>query len=430
MSRLRSLASLAALGLATTACASGEGGRPIDWQVTRDTVGDTIIVRTEAGSVWGAAELVEEIRIGQFDGPDEYTFGEVAAIATGADGTLYVLDQQPPSLRAYSPDGTFLRQLAGEGEGPGELKQPDSGLAVLSDGRILVRDPATARISVFGADGEYETEWRIRGSSFTSTPLYIDRSGNAYVQLFEFRLEGPRFSFVRYSPDGEPGDTIHVPRGEDAPQLIARREGPDGRSQSSTSVPFWPDLATTLSLDGEMVVGSSDTYSIDVPQGGMVLRIQRAFDPVPVLGPERDNRRERTIHNMRRTEPGWSWDGPPIPDTKPAFRSISFDMDGRLWVSLHSRAEPIPDKDIEWPAPDDEAAPPPIRWREPTRLDVFDTDGSYLGQLAAPQGFGMYPRPAITGDRVWALVRDELEVPYLVRYRIVSEGPRPEEPRR
>ncbi len=422
---LRALASFAALGGGLAACAPDEHARGFDWQVTRDTVGDTILVRTEAGSAWGDARLVEEARIGQFDGPDEYTFGRVAAIATAPDGTLYVLDQQPPTLRAYSPTGTFLRQLAGEGEGPGELKQPDSGLAILPDGRILVRDPASARISVFGADGRYETEWRIRGSSFTSTPLYTDRDGNAYVQLFEFEAEGPRFWFVRYGVDGEPGDTLSVPRGEDAPQLIARREGPDGRSQSSTSVPFWPGLATTLSPEGQMVVGHSATYSIDIPRGGKVLRVQRAFDPVPVLGPERDNQRERTVRNMRRTEPGWSWNGPPIPDTKPAFRSLMFDMDGRLWASLYSEAEPIPDEEVEWPDPGDDDALPPIRWREPTRFDVFDVDGSYLGQLTAPRGFTTYPRPAITGNRVWAVVRDELEVPYLVRYRIVPEEPRP-----
>ena len=94
-------------------------------------------------------------------------------------------------------------------------------------------------------------------------------------------------------------------------------------------------------------------------------------------------------------------------------------------MSLHSRAEPIPEDEIEWPDPDDDDAPPPIQWREPTRLDVFDVDGSYLGRLSAPRGFGMYPRPAITGDRIWGVVRDELEVPYLVRYRIVPEEARP-----
>lgn len=414
------------------ACAGGDGGDSMAWQATRDTVGDTIIVRTTAGSVWGDAQLVEEVRIGQLDGPDEYTFGSIVAMTTGPDGTLYVLDQQVPALRTYAADGTYLGDLGREGEGPGELKQPDSGLAALDDGRVLVRDPGNARITVFGADGEHETEWRIRGSSFTSTPLYVDDEGRVYVQLFEFGEDGPKFSFVRHTPDGVPVDTIPVPRTDDAPRLTAVRETDGGTSRSTRSVPFWPTLSTELSKTGEFVVGDPAAYSIDVPRADGVLRIQRAYEPVAVDPGERDNTRERVVHNMRRTEPGWDWDGPAIPDAKPAFRNLMVDDDGRIWTHLYTAAEPIPAEEIEEPGPRatgagqqgaDEA--PPLRWREPVRFDVFDRDGTYLGQLEAPRGFQTYPRPTIAGDTVWAVVEDELDVPYVVRFRIVPEPARP-----
>jgi len=430
MQQIRSASSggrvLATTFLVSLAACSSEGASErVAWTVARDTVGDTIIVRTTAGSVWGDARLVEEVRIGRFDGPDEYTFGQVAALATGHDGMLYVLDQQVPALRAYAPDGTYLRDLGRGGEGPGELKQVDAGLAVLDDGRVLVRDPGNARITVFGPEGEYETEWRIRGSSYTSTPLYIDRDENAYVQLFEFTDEGPQFWFVRYSRDGVPGDTIPVPRVDPAPQLIAEHRTEDGTNRSSTSVPFWPGRAAVLSRDGEFVFGNTGTYSIDVPRpGGGILRIQRAFEPVPVLPAERDNVRERLIHNMRQTEPGWRWSGPAIPLTKPAFQTFMVDADGRIWTRLYSEAERIPDEEIERPEPGTDE-PPPLRWREPIRFDVFDTDGSYLGRLDAPNGFATYPQPAIEGDRVWAVVRDELDVSYVVGFRIVPQADRP-----
>jgi len=254
--------------------------------------------------------------------------------------------------------------------------------------------------------------------------LYVDRAGNVYVQLFEFGEDGPKFSFVRYGPDGVPGDTIQVPAQPDVPMLLAVHQGPDGSSRSSTNVPYWPEQATTLSRDGEFVIGNSASYSIDIPRAGGVLRVQRAIEPVPVLPGEKANRRERTIHNMRQTEPGWDWDGPDIPDTKPAFQQLMIDDDGRLWVYLHSRGEPIPEEEIEEPDPGSDEGPP-ARWREPVRLDVFEEDGTYLSQLEAPQGFGFYPRPAIDGDRVWAVVRDELDVQYLVRLRIVPEPARP-----
>ena len=407
-----------------TACGGDGGGDAVAWEATRDTVGDTIIVRTVSGSVWGDARLVEEVRIGQLDGPDEYTFGEVNALATGPDGTLYVLDRQVPALRTYAPDGSYLGDLGREGEGPGEIKNPDSGLAVLADGRVLLRDPGNARITVFGPEGEYETEWRIRGSSFTSTPLYIDDRERAYVQLFQFTDEGAHFSFVRYGPDGVAGDTIEVPRTEDAPRLTAVREGDGGTSRSTRSVPFWPMLTTELSRSGEFLIGDPAAYSIDVPHPGGVLRIQRAYQPVPVGAGEKANTRERVTHNMRQTDPGWDWDGPAIPDVKPAFRSVMVDADGRIWVDLYAPAEPIPAEEIVEPEPGADEAPP-ARWREPTRFDVFEPDGTYLGRIEAPRGFQTYPRAAIEGDRVWAVVRDELDVPYLVRFRIEPEPARP-----
>lgn len=404
--------------LALGACTAEGVRHPTALEVVRDTVGDTIVVRTISGSAWGGARLIEEVRIGQLDGPDEYTFGQIEAIDTGPDGTLYVLDGHGPFVRAYAPDGTYLRDLGRSGEGPGEINHAD-GLAALADGRVLVRDPGNARITVFGPDGDHETEWRIRGSRFTSTPLYVDRAGNVYVFLFEFTDEGARFSFVRYAPDGQPGDTLPYPEAERGPRLTAEFNDDGGTSRSTTSVPFWPEPVATLSLDGRFVIGDPARYSIDVPREAGVLRIQRAFEPVPVSSGESANRRARIVHRMRQTEPGWDWDGPAIPAAKPAFRDLMMDKDGRLWVHLYAPAERIPSDEIERADPGSNAAPP-VEWREPVRFDVFDVDGSYQGQLEAPRGFAPSPPPAIEGDRVWAVVRDELDVPYVVRFRIAS----------
>ncbi|MDE2679029.1 MAG: hypothetical protein OXI76_14110 [Gemmatimonadota bacterium] len=47
-----------------------------------ETRGDTTVVRTLSGSVWGAeANLVAEFAIGELDGPDEYLFGSIGSFA-------------------------------------------------------------------------------------------------------------------------------------------------------------------------------------------------------------------------------------------------------------------------------------------------------------------------------------------------------------
>ncbi|MFQ5679509.1 MAG: hypothetical protein ACE5HP_08615 [Gemmatimonadota bacterium] len=103
------LAEVLAAGAFLAACGGGDDSGGETLRVVRDTVGDTAIVRTLAGSAWGEdALLVEEFRIGQLEGPDEYTFGSIQGFTVGPDGSLYVVDGQPPALRKYAPDGTYL----------------------------------------------------------------------------------------------------------------------------------------------------------------------------------------------------------------------------------------------------------------------------------------------------------------------------------
>ncbi|NIM51399.1 MAG: hypothetical protein GTO22_19480, partial [Gemmatimonadales bacterium] len=57
-----------------------------------DTVGDTVTVRTVAGSMWGdTASLEPEVSIGMVEGPEEYLIGDPRALAVGWDGVIYLL---------------------------------------------------------------------------------------------------------------------------------------------------------------------------------------------------------------------------------------------------------------------------------------------------------------------------------------------------
>ena len=101
---------------------------------------------------WGNATVVEELSIGVEYGADEYMFGRVQSVAVAADDTIYVSEGQVPIVRIYEGDGTFVGNIGGRGEGPGEYVSAP-GLAVLPDGRLVTRD--SSRVSVFSRDGEY-----------------------------------------------------------------------------------------------------------------------------------------------------------------------------------------------------------------------------------------------------------------------------------
>ena len=85
--------------------------------------------------------------IGEFEGPEEYLFGAVAAIAVDGDQNVFVLDWQAQEIRQYDAFGDYVGRLARRGEGPGELSLADA-MAFLPDGRLVVPDQRNGRINL------------------------------------------------------------------------------------------------------------------------------------------------------------------------------------------------------------------------------------------------------------------------------------------
>lgn len=70
-------------------------------------------------------DLVEQWRRGG-DDDDEVMFGVPEAATIADDGTIYVMDTQLATAHVFGPDGEFLGNVGREGEGPGELREPNA----------------------------------------------------------------------------------------------------------------------------------------------------------------------------------------------------------------------------------------------------------------------------------------------------------------
>lgn len=397
------IAGAAALNVA---CASGEAGAAA-WKVVRDTIGDTIVVRTMSGSVGAARhELVPELSIGMFEGPDEYILGGVGAIAVSPDGDIYVYDFQVPIIRRYDRTGRYVRQVGRGGEGPGEYRQL-VGMEVLPDGRLVTWDPRLGRVSVFANDS-VERTWQAQGGMFSSRALTVDTAGHV-VLLISLR-SGPddpfRRAFVRYDLNGSLIDSVvHPTWGFTMPSVSAT--GATGGSVVY-SVPFSPSATNEWSPLGYLVSGVSDRYALTlIGASERPLRIERDVPPVAVAPEERAQMRDRIAQSMRRTDPSWRWSGADVPDTKPAYRSVMTGRGGRLWILPSRAAEPVEAEDRD--------GNPVTRWVEPSVWDVFESDGRYLGEVSEPDRTDLR---VVHGDVVWGVQRDSLDVQRVVRFRI------------
>lgn len=212
--------------------------------------------------------------------------------------------------------------------------------------------------------------------------------------------ETPTDAILLLGTDGSIADTLLAfPSGE-----FFR---PDGFNWYAAE-PTW-----RLADDGLLVFGTSDEYRIGFYAGG---QLQRIITKPSERRPVTDRDIDAILREMERR-----WDeGGASPDLRarmrarfhfadfiPAFQALAVGPMGTIWVQPVKPASDLSLAELrvyhENPSPD---------W------DVFDSEGRFLGVVTMPSRF----EPMVfRGDRIYGRWRDELDLPYAVRFRIASD---------
>ena len=98
----------------------GEGTPDSSRLASSRQLGDTTFVFSTS-ALRGTGSLREVSRIGMIDGPPEYLLSRWPVFTVGPDGSLFVADAAS-DLRYYDADGTYVRTIARQGQGPGEVR--------------------------------------------------------------------------------------------------------------------------------------------------------------------------------------------------------------------------------------------------------------------------------------------------------------------
>jgi hypothetical protein len=184
-------------------------------------------------------------------------------------------------------------------------------------------------------------------------------------------------------------------------------------------VPFSPFNVWTITAKGDLIYGFAKDLCFSIfSESGVELEVKKYWEKVPVLAEEADWEKAAITTWLRSSDPSWQWDGPPIPDYKPAFSAIYADLSDRIWVQSKGpsirRTEMIGATDEEIRISRFSA------WRETHHLDVFDFEGRYLGPVSFPdEGYSQFSIWYAKEDVVLAHVRDEDDIAYIKRYRLV-----------
>ena len=394
------LAGIATIALMAS-CTGAEEDRLGTWEVERDTIGDTVVVRTVSGSVWGApAVMREEVAIGVLEGQEELMFASIQAMAVDASGGIYVFDGGVPALRYFDANGTYVRTLGGKGAGPGEYQDAALGLAVRSDGRLVLRDPRNGRLTLYQPDGKPATHWPVSSGLFTVNAMVLDTADHAYLRILLSPPERNKpwnVGLLHLDDQGNIVDSIP------APEITGEPTSAGGL--------FLPSKVWAWSPLGYMVVGVNDAYRFELrPPNRPVVRIERMATTVKVLPEERAELETRNAWYRKYQARFMTADFPSIPSTKPPYRDFLIGEDGLVWVLRHVTAERLNEGDEGTPD-----RPPSPAWVEPSVYDLFEPDGTYLGEVRVPKGTRL---SLARGESAWGTRQGEAGENYVVRLRI------------
>lgn len=387
-----------ALAVLIAACGASDSRPAARWTGTVDTLpsGHIVVSNTDAplwlpGEEW---QVVEELRIGRADGDGPDLFGRIHSLAVDPGGRIWVLEAQAQELRVFGPDGQYIRTVGRKGGGPGEFAQAVK-VELGPDGNLWVMDPSNNRHSVFDTAGTYlEGKHAPGGFVILPWPGGFDRQGRYYSPTPLRGSGGFRMALVVHDASMQPVDTLEPPRDPVEREYFELRN--DG-GFIRAGVPFSGSLNWQLSPDGTIWALVTDQYRLfELGADGDTLRtITRAFTPLPVTAADRES-----IHERLKwfTDQGGRIDLSKIPDTKPPAGFFFIDDADHIWVQVT-----MPDEEDNGRV-----------------FDIFDPDGRYLGAVRLP--FTLPGSPIFRDGALYAVTVDELEVPYVVRARIVRPG--------
>lgn len=344
-------------------------------------------------------KAVEELRIGQMEGDEEYVFGAINYIAIGTDDQIFVSDWQIPIVRMYDSDGTFLRKIGREGRGPGEYSVI-MGLKTFQDGRVAVWDIGNLRVVIFNGDGDFLNVFPVEVSLHSADVFETDTDGHIYVRNRtdpDPTLPNWILGWQKYNSRGELTDTLHIPPDPTVhPQTFVLF------TASGNAYPFISRPMSALSPLGYLITGTNNEYTITLhkPDGDLI--IKRDFEPVTVTDGEKEQwKKWIDYYNVSHS----------VPDIKPVFKKIMTDMQGRIWVWRY----------VDAVYTEENIGPhygPESKWWEPPIFDVFNPDGSYYARVELPFEANFHEAK---DNQVWALVKGEFDELYVVRYQLVEE---------
>ena len=344
------------------------------------------------------------LTIGALEGDSAYLFEAIASARFAADGRIVVADGGLLVVRVFGPDGRFLTQFGGLGDGPGEFRNLQATWMASPD-TVGAWDSRLARLTYASLDGTVARVVTLVPGDGVPPGTNLDFLAGARtdgsvvigsVALGDAEADGRRRDVVAlhaFDVGGAFLDTVATLGG-----LIRQRMG-----QATAPVPFSPFPFVALVRDSAAVTdGSSPTVRVLASDGGgrEVAFPSNEIAPDSARGVLRSALEARD-HMMLRFLP----DAPPI-EAVPHIAGLLVDDRGRLWTKAFD-----PGTDAVW-LDGGRQVQGGTWW-------VADADGRVVATVALPSPL----RPLeVRDDRILGVSTDALGVQRVVVHSLAHGG--------
>lgn len=387
-----------------------------------------------------ATSLEDVFRVGSMDGADWETFGEIEGVAFDAQGHLYIFDGQSSRIVVTDPEGNFVREVGGPGEGPGEFRRAVT-FAVFHDGSVVIADMGHQAYQIFGPDGEFQRMVRmpVQGGVVEMGDMAPDPHGNAVLMgggrtMITMSRQGPGLEATappatrpirRISLEGEEADGQVFAEGWRPPRPDAPAEISGGgmrfRMAMAAAREFEPGLYMGALPEGGVAFSDSAAYTVKVvsANGALERVLRRPFTPRPVTEAMQEAERKRRLDELEAGE------GPRVQITTATpgggTRTLGQDAVKQMMRSQVEQMQFYPELPVIMDLATGWGGKIWVvrRGDEPTEagaLDVLTPAGQYVGTFPA----GTVALPGAFGPEgmVAYVERDEFDVPTVVVKRL------------
>jgi len=239
--------------------------------------------------------------------------GTPGGILEGPDGNIYIYDESDAFIKVFSPQGRFIRTLAREGQGPGEIQRRDSvSIGFTPDGKLFFTEFFSGHrwITFLKLNGELDRVLKIDLPGSFGIPDAVALPDGGF--LAEFHVLGEPVKQKDYFLHQFP---IKLRRLNAEGKIVAEIRNSEYLTRISTlpggadsPIPFVPTFAWCLNKENKVLFCDGQSNTIEVYDlGGKRLPAFQTQLPEPekVRDKDLDRWREERKKMMMERDPGW-----------------------------------------------------------------------------------------------------------------------------